>query len=152
MRLYRGARSMALGSRVSCEPESQELPAVVRVKEAPVSGPNVFGPRRTRAAAHDELVAHEFAVVLAEGSRERLESRELPFGLRRQPRAGPTRERVGFVEAHVAHGRMLIDRAPAAERELARCVLRPAERAAPAELAHFRPAVREPERGLVIAA
>src|SRR5262249_41498516 len=77
---------------------------------------------------------------------------ELPLRLRRQPRARKTRERVGLVEAHVTNRCLLVDLAPAAERDLALETLGPAQRPLPMELANFRPAVREPQARRAIAA
>src|SRR5690606_11938655 len=77
---------------------------------------------------------------------------ELPFGLRRPARAGPACERVRLVVADVTDRRVGIDRPPSAEGELLLEVLRPVERTAPAFLADLRPAVGEPERGVVVSA
>src|SRR5690606_31370889 len=56
------------------EPEAEELPAVARIEEAAVSRADVLEPGRAGAAADDHLVAHELAVVLAEGAGERPET------------------------------------------------------------------------------
>src|SRR5690606_19181273 len=61
-------------------------------------------------------------------------------------------ERIRLVVAHVADGRVPVERPPPAERELALEIVGPAERPVPAGFPDLRPAVREPERGIAIAA
>src|SRR5690554_4975373 len=58
-----------MGLKVPRQPNAGELPAVVGVEEVPVTGTAVPGGSGTGAAAQDLLIAHELAVVLAQGSR-----------------------------------------------------------------------------------
>ena len=79
---------------------------------------------------------------------------DLPFGLGRKAGAGPARERVGLVVAHVTHRRAGIDRIHAGERELGPTVrgALPVERRFPVAGAHRRPTVRQPQLGAMVAA
>src|SRR5439155_11246507 len=70
-----------LRGRVSCgaavpgQANAAELPARRRWEEVAIALAQVRARRRARAAAQDELVAHELAIVLAERAGERLISR-----------------------------------------------------------------------------
>src|SRR4029077_8199257 len=59
------------GEAAGREPNPAELPLRFGRKEVAVARPDVTGRRRARAAAQDELVAHELAVVLADRTGER---------------------------------------------------------------------------------
>ena len=75
----------------------------------------------------------------------------LPFGFGRKPRAGPARERVGFVKTDVGDRGGPIDLASPAKRELGP-VVAPVERTGDAFLPHPGPAVRQPQGRRRIAA
>ena len=51
---------------VACEPDSGELPAFFRLEEIAIGAADVRARGGTGTTAQDVLVAHEFAVVLAE--------------------------------------------------------------------------------------
>src|SRR2546423_7881257 len=73
-------RASSCGPR---EPDARELPARVRREEVAIRRAYVPARRRARAAAQDELVAHELAVVFAERAREGHEARIRPVRARR---------------------------------------------------------------------
>src|SRR5918912_500865 len=60
------ARRALLLCTVLREANPRKLPAGGRREEIPIRRPDVRAGRRARAAAEDELVAHELAVVLAQ--------------------------------------------------------------------------------------
>src|SRR5690606_1624840 len=70
-----GQARLLSASVVLCKSEAKELPTISRIEETSVGRADVLGPGRARAAADDHLIAHEFAVVFAEGAGERLEAR-----------------------------------------------------------------------------
>ena len=81
--------------------------------------------------------------------------RRFPFELGGQALAGPGGIGGGFVEAHMLHRRVGIQRLHARQREdafAAVIVLQPVERRFPCFVLHPRPAVRQPEFGAAIAA
>src|SRR4051794_22006408 len=86
--------------------------------------------------------------VLDEVTRDRrLRGEHLPFLLARQPRTGPVRERVGFVEADVTNGLVERHLSRSAERERppGSVLTPPVERRPPALRPDDRPSVRQPE-------
>ncbi len=78
--------------------------------------------------------------------------RLFPLRFGRQACAGPARERIGLEQAEMAHRRMRIAFAPAAEGEFARAVGMPVQRALPVLGATLGPAVAEPQPDRAIAA
>ncbi len=77
-------------------------------------------------------------------------SSELPFLLGRQPCARPARVGIGLVVADVTDRGMLVNRAPAGQREFLLQRFRPVERPVPAFTHDCCPAIRQPELGLRI--
>ena len=102
------------------------------------------------APLREEVVAQEVvALTVCRGDR-------LPFGLGRQPHAGPVGERIGFVVAHVADGLVGVDRPQTRQRELQPAIgivgiARPVEGGLPVLGVHDGPAVGEPELGPAVA-
>src|SRR5262249_19561353 len=166
-------------ARVVREPQPAELPACRRIEEVAVAWARMALGRRVRAAAQHHLIDHELAVVLAERTGRRAESRigrigtarplpddpegivdepetrgHLPLCFGRQVLAGPARERIGFVVAHVRDPCGRIDWPEARGRELllGAVALAPVTGCLPALGLDRRPAVREPERGGRVAA
>src|SRR6516225_8196773 len=78
------AASAMRSAEVPGQANSAELPAGVRRKEVAVTPAGVAPRRDTRGAAQDELVAHELAVVLPEGTGRRAVS-----GIARMATRGP---------------------------------------------------------------
>src|SRR5262245_8807158 len=74
------SRASARVLNVLGEANAEELPPVVRIEEVAVARADVPGRRDARTAASDPLVAHEFAVVLAERAVERPEPRVRAIG------------------------------------------------------------------------
>ena len=66
-----GNPPIALDSSILGEPDSRELPARVGGEEVAVGRPDVRARRGARAAAEHVLVAHELAVVFAQGTGQR---------------------------------------------------------------------------------
>src|SRR5688572_13050784 len=71
----RAAPAVVPALRVLREPYSEELPAIVRVEKIPIARAHMPRGRDARAAAGDQLIAHELAVVFAKRPLERAESR-----------------------------------------------------------------------------
>jgi hypothetical protein len=129
--------------------------------------------RRRRTAAKHKLVTHEFAVVLAHGSRcgcksgvaeigrgspppslaealhqsRRHTDSMLPFGFGRQPRARPARVGIGLKKTDMTHRRIQIERPRSVQRKFGPCatLFPPVQRCAPPVVAHTIPAVRQPQ-------
>src|SRR6476646_7613069 len=124
--------------------QAAELPASPRIEEVAVCDAGMTVRRRQRGTAQHHLVDHEFAVVFteravargkawigriararplpddAEGTAEMARAGgTLPLSLRRQMLAGPVREGVRLVVAHMRNRGGGIDRLQTAKGELA---------------------------------
>ena len=60
--------------------EAEKLPAGIRVEKAPVSAANVIVGSDAGATAYRHLVAHELAIVFAQRTGQRLETRDMGVG------------------------------------------------------------------------
>ncbi len=85
------------------------------------------------------------------GDRCLVRRRKLPLGLRRQPRIGPAREGIRFIQADMTYRPMGVDRPNAAERKFGIQIFRPVERAVPALSLNAGPSIREPQLRVTIA-
>src|SRR5688572_18635836 len=149
------------------------------MEEIAVAHARVAAGRDLRAAAQNHLIDHELAVVFAEcalcraiarvrriGAARPLPRnsegiadetgarRHFPLRLARQMLAGPARERVRFVIAHMSYRSLRIDWRQPGERERVPGAvhLAPIARRLPAFGLDRSPAIGEPKRGRRIAA